>query len=44
MARFALDGYHVIAVDDGLFWVNAAAVRILSDDDIGDFWSRAREA
>ncbi|MEU4287320.1 BTAD domain-containing putative transcriptional regulator [Kribbella sp. NPDC026596] len=44
MARFALDGDHLIAVDDGLFWVNAAAVRILSDDDIGDFWSRARAA
>jgi hypothetical protein len=40
----ALDGDHLIAVDDGLFWVNAAAVRILSDDDIGDFWSRARAA
>jgi len=44
MARFALDGDQLIAVDDGLFWVNAAAVRILSDDDIGDFWSRARTA
>jgi tetratricopeptide (TPR) repeat protein len=44
MARFALDGDHLIAVDDGLFWVNAAAVRILSDDDIGEFWSRARAA
>ena len=44
MARFALDGDHLIAVDDGLFWVNAAAVRILADDDIGDFWSRARAA
>ncbi len=44
MARFALDSDHLIAVDDGLFWVNAAAVRILSDDDIGDFWSRARAA
>ena len=42
MARFALDGDHLIAVDDGLFWVNAAAVRMLADDDIGDFWSRAR--
>jgi DNA-binding SARP family transcriptional activator len=44
MARFALDGDELLAVDDGLFWVNAAAVRILADDDIGDFWTRARAA
>lgn len=42
MARFALDGDVLLGVDDGLFWVNAAAVRILSDDDVGDFWDRAR--
>lgn len=44
MARFALDGDHLIAVDDGLFWVNAAAVLTLADDDLRDFWSRARDA
>jgi ATP/maltotriose-dependent transcriptional regulator MalT len=42
MARFALEGDRLLAVDDGLFWVNAAAVRTLADDDIGDFWRRAR--
>ena len=42
MARFALAEDRLIAVDDGLFWVDAAAVRMLADDDIGDFWSRAR--
>lgn len=42
MARFALEGDRLLAVDDGLFWINAAAVRTLADDDIGDFWSRAR--
>lgn len=44
MARFALDGDQLLAVDDGLFWVNAAVVRTLADDDIGDFWQRARTA
>jgi DNA-binding SARP family transcriptional activator/tetratricopeptide (TPR) repeat protein len=44
MARFALQGDRLLAVDDGLFWVNAAAVRTLADDDVGDFWSRARTA
>ena len=42
MARFALAEDRLIAVDDGLFWVDAAAVRMLADDDIEDFWSRAR--
>jgi DNA-binding SARP family transcriptional activator/tetratricopeptide (TPR) repeat protein len=44
MARFALEDDQLLAVDDGLFWVNAAAVRTLADDDIGDFWQRARTA
>jgi DNA-binding SARP family transcriptional activator len=44
MARFALDGDRLLLVDDGLFWVNAAAVRTLADDDVGDFWTRARAA
>lgn len=43
-ARFALEDDQLVAADDGLFWVNAAAVRILCDDDIGDFWDRARAA
>ena len=42
MARFCLDGDRLLAVDDGLFWVNAAAVRTLSDDPLDDFWTRAR--
>ena len=42
MARFTLEGDRLLAVDDGLFWVNAAAVRTLSDDPLGDFWARAR--
>lgn len=41
-ARFALAGDRLMDVDDGLFWVVATAVRMLADDDIGDFWSRAR--
>ena len=44
LARFALDGDRLFSVDQGLFWVNAAAVRTLADDDLGDFWSRARTA
>lgn len=42
MARFALDDDLLLGVDDGLFWVNAAAVRTLADDDLGTFWDRAR--
>jgi DNA-binding NarL/FixJ family response regulator len=44
MARFALDGDQLLTVDDGQFWVPAAVVRILADDDVGDFWSRAHAA
>ena len=44
MARFALADDVLLGVDDGLFWVNAAAVRMLSDDDLGDFWDRSRRA
>jgi tetratricopeptide (TPR) repeat protein len=44
MGRLALHGDRLIAVEDGLFWVNAAAVLTLCDDDLGDFWSRARTA
>lgn len=42
LGRFAADGDRLFAVDDGLFWVVAAIVRMLADDDLGDFWSRAR--
>ncbi|HEY0126375.1 MAG TPA: hypothetical protein VGB58_04490, partial [Blastococcus sp.] len=42
LARFALEGDRLWAVDDGLFWVVASTVRTLADDDLGDFWARAR--
>jgi DNA-binding SARP family transcriptional activator len=42
LARFALEGDRLWAVDHGLFWVVAAIIRMLADDDLGDFWPRAR--
>ena len=42
LARFALDRDRLWAVDHGLFWVVAAIIRMLADDDLGDFWARAR--
>ena len=42
LARFALDGDRLWPVDDGLLWVVAAVVRMVADDDIGDFWSGRR--
>ncbi|TQN43874.1 transcriptional regulator [Blastococcus colisei] len=42
LARFALEGNRLWAVDHGLFWVIAAIIRMLADDDLGDFWARAR--
>ncbi len=42
LARFALDRDRLWEVDDGLFWIVAAVVRMLADDDLGDFWARAR--
>ena len=42
LARFSLEGDRLWAVDNGLFWVVAANVRMLADDDLGDFWARAR--
>jgi DNA-binding SARP family transcriptional activator/tetratricopeptide (TPR) repeat protein len=42
LARFAHDGDRLMAVDHGLLWVVAANVRMLADDDLGDFWLRAR--
>ncbi|MGY1985070.1 BTAD domain-containing putative transcriptional regulator [Blastococcus sp. SYSU DS0669] len=42
LARSALDGDRLWVVDHGLFWVVAAIIRMLADDDLGDFWARAR--
>nr|WP_281371672.1 BTAD domain-containing putative transcriptional regulator [Petropleomorpha daqingensis] len=44
LARFALAGDRLFTVDYGLFWVVAAVVRMLADDDLGDFWARSRAA
>ena len=37
-------GDRLWSVDNGLFWVVAALVRMVADDDLGDFWARARVA
>jgi hypothetical protein len=42
LAVFAGEGDRLMAVDHGLLWVVAANVRMLADDDLGDFWLRAR--
>jgi DNA-binding SARP family transcriptional activator len=42
LARLALDGDRLWRVDDGLFWIVAAVIRMVADDDLGDFWDRAR--
>jgi DNA-binding SARP family transcriptional activator/tetratricopeptide (TPR) repeat protein len=42
LARFALYRDRLWLVDNGLFWVVAAIVRMVADDDLGDFWHRAR--
>jgi DNA-binding SARP family transcriptional activator len=42
LARFALDQGRLQQVDSGLFWILAALVRMLGDDELGDFWDRAR--
>ena len=41
MARFALEGDRLLAVDNGLLWIVAANVLLLADDELGDFWDRA---
>ena len=41
LARFALEGDRLLAVDTGLLWIVAANVRLLADDELGDFWDRA---
>ncbi len=40
LARFALAGDRLVAVDTGLLWVVGAVVLLLADEDIGDFWDR----
>jgi DNA-binding NarL/FixJ family response regulator len=42
LARFALADDRLWTVDTGLLWIVAAMTRMLADDDIGDFWDRAR--
>ena len=41
LARFALAGDRLLAVDNGLLWIVAANVLLLADDELGDFWDRA---
>jgi hypothetical protein len=41
LARFALEDDRLLAIDNGLLWIVAANVLLLSDDDLGDFWDRA---
>lgn len=41
LARFALEGDHLLSIDNGLLWIVAANVLQLADDDLGDFWDRA---
>ena len=41
LCRFALSGDRLLAVDYGLLWIVAAAVLLLADEDLGDFWDRA---
>ena len=41
LARFALDGDRLLAIDNGLLWIVAANVLQLADHDLGDFWDRA---
>lgn len=42
LARFAHEGDRLMIVEHGLLWVVAAGARMIADDDLGDFWSRAR--
>ncbi len=44
LARFALDRDLLLEADGGIFWVTAASVLMVADEDLGDFWSRARAA
>lgn len=41
LARFALEGDRLLAIDSGLLWIVAATVRLIADDELGDFWDRA---
>jgi DNA-binding SARP family transcriptional activator len=42
LARRATADDSLFDVDSGLLWVVAAITRVLADDDLGDFWERAR--
>lgn len=42
LAQAALDGDRLWKVDNGLLWVVAAVTRMVADDDLTDFWCRAR--
>ncbi len=41
LARYALEDDALLVADNGLLWIAAAAVHMLSDADLGDFWDRA---
>ncbi len=41
LAQFALEGDRLLEIDNGLLWIIAAAVLLVSDADLGDFWDRA---
>jgi hypothetical protein len=41
LARFALSGDRLLAIDTGLLWIVAANVLLLADEDLGDFYDRA---
>lgn len=43
LARFALSDDYLLEADNGLLWVVAANVLVLSDAGLGDFWERALE-
>jgi DNA-binding SARP family transcriptional activator len=42
LARRALDRDRLWTFDHGLFWIVAAIVQIMADDELGTFWQRAR--
>ncbi len=41
LARSALEDDALLVADNGLLWIAAAIVHVLSDADLGDFWDRA---
>ncbi|MGY1740020.1 MULTISPECIES: BTAD domain-containing putative transcriptional regulator [unclassified Blastococcus] len=42
LARAALAGDRLWEADSGLLWVVAAVTLVVADEDLGDFWQRAR--